>query len=386
MDISFDDFLFFLFLLGSFQGLILTGLLITRKKNKIANRLLGLLTLMWSIILFLFAFVIKGVMSEYPHLLRTITHIEFTFFPLLYLNIEYLLKRRERFNYRDLLHFIPLVFNVLLFSRFYFESAETKLFLVSNNTDYYFILNVISDELLALQGIIYSILALNLIKKYNSSLLNYQSNNDKLLIKFTKIGITILLISWVIGAIATNLEIINISVNVNLFIIVYLLIVFVIYIISYAAIRSEEIFKLSDEQISHTIVSEVSNNANNQILDENSPKESVVDVLNQNLLSFMTEQKPFLNPDLSLQDLADDLKVSRRQLSGIINQKHKVNFFEFVNTYRVEEVKKKMEDPKNKQYKILSLAYDAGFNSKASFNRIFKQHTHFTPSQFMKSF
>jgi len=88
---------------------------------------------------------------------------------------------------------------------------------------------------------------------------------------------------------------------------------------------------------------------------------------------------------LSLQELADNLEVKRHQLSSIINQKHNKNFYEFINQYRIEEVKAMMTNPKNKHLKLISLAYDAGFNSKASFNRIFKQMTNMTPSQFIST-
>ena len=96
----------------------------------------------------------------------------------------------------------------------------------------------------------------------------------------------------------------------------------------------------------------------------------------------MEENKPFLNPELSLPELAESLEVSRNQLSTVINKIHEKNFYEFVNQYRVNEVKRLMTDPANKHLKLISLAYDAGFNSKASFNRIFKQMTNMTPSQF----
>ena len=58
--------------------------------------------------------------------------------------------------------------------------------------------------------------------------------------------------------------------------------------------------------------------------------------------------------------------------------------FDFVNGYRVDEVKSRLKDPKNSQYTILSIAYDSGFNSKSSFNIIFKKFTGLTPSQFVK--
>jgi len=97
------------------------------------------------------------------------------------------------------------------------------------------------------------------------------------------------------------------------------------------------------------------------------------------------KEKPFLNPELSLPELADSLEVSRNQLSSVINKIHKKNFYEFVNQFRVDEVKKLMEDPKNKHLKLISLAYDAGFNSKASYYRIFKQLTEMTPTQYLET-
>ena len=99
----------------------------------------------------------------------------------------------------------------------------------------------------------------------------------------------------------------------------------------------------------------------------------------------MEKEKPYVNFDLSLQGLADKLHLSRHQLSNLINQQHHKNFYEFVNFYRVEEVKYLMRQPKNQHLKLISLAYDAGFNSKSSFNRIFKQLTEMTPSQYFAS-
>lgn len=385
MDISYNNFLIFVFLLGTIQGLILTVLLFLAKYNKIANGLLGWLTLMWSIILILFALKLRGVMTEYPHLLRTVSSIEFTFFPLLYLNIKYLLKKYENFNKRDLLHFLPLVFNIFLFSRFYFESAETKLLMVSNNSGYYYVLNTISDEILGFQGIIYSIITLIFIRNYNSQILNYRSNNDKTLIRNARAGVIALLISWTIGTIYANLYIFGINIHFNFFVFIYLIIVIIIYMISYTAISSGEVFKLSDEQISHS--NATSSRVNNPLehVSESTSKNPEFEKLNEKLISYMNDKKPFLNPDLSFQELADELQFSRHQLSGIINQLHGVNFYEFVNTYRVDEVKKALKDPNKHHFKILSLAYDAGFNSKASFNRIFKQITAQTPSQYMNS-
>ena len=105
-----------------------------------------------------------------------------------------------------------------------------------------------------------------------------------------------------------------------------------------------------------------------------------------NLVTYMEKQKPFLDPKLSIGMVANHLGVHSHQLSKLINQHFGKNFFEFVNNYRVEEFKRLVSDPKNKNFSILGLALDAGFNSKATFNRIFKNSTDQTPSQFRDNF
>jgi len=83
--------------------------------------------------------------------------------------------------------------------------------------------------------------------------------------------------------------------------------------------------------------------------------------------------------------VATALQISTNHLSQVINENLDKNFFDFVNGYRVEMVKQKMKDPSNKNYTLLSLAYDCGFNSKSSFNAIFKKYTGSTPSQYLNT-
>ena len=104
--------------------------------------------------------------------------------------------------------------------------------------------------------------------------------------------------------------------------------------------------------------------------------------LMEKLLSHMEANKPFLNPELTLTDLAKQLTISRNQLSQVINTGVGDNFYNFINKFRVEEVKELIKKDAGKQYTILSLANDAGFNSKSSFNNIFKKMTGLTPSEY----
>lgn len=101
------------------------------------------------------------------------------------------------------------------------------------------------------------------------------------------------------------------------------------------------------------------------------------------VIALMTEDKLYKNPTLTLTDLAKVLGVNRRQASTIINQEFEQNFNDFVNSYRVAAVKEQFARGDHKQFTILSIALGCGFNSKTTFNRVFKKHTARTPVQWL---
>jgi len=103
------------------------------------------------------------------------------------------------------------------------------------------------------------------------------------------------------------------------------------------------------------------------------------------LLNIMESEKPFLNNDLTLQKLAEKLSVSQHHLSQIVNEKLNQNFFDFVNSYRIEEAKKLLVDKRGELLTILAIAEEVGFNSKSAFNTAFKKYTSMTPTQFKKT-
>jgi AraC-like DNA-binding protein len=120
----------------------------------------------------------------------------------------------------------------------------------------------------------------------------------------------------------------------------------------------------------------------NSEYDQNVSDRNTIPILKKKLLSHMEDDKPFLNPELTLTDLAKQVAISRNQLSQVINTGVGDNFYNFINKYRVEEVKELIKKDASKLYTILSLANDAGFNSKSSFNNIFKKMTGLTPSEY----
>ena len=98
----------------------------------------------------------------------------------------------------------------------------------------------------------------------------------------------------------------------------------------------------------------------------------------------MAANKPYLNPELSLSQLAAELNLSPHHLSQVINEHFGRNFFDFVNWYRVQEVKERLTAQEFSHLSVLGIAFDAGFNSKSAFNRVFKNVEGETPTQFKK--
>jgi AraC-like DNA-binding protein len=113
------------------------------------------------------------------------------------------------------------------------------------------------------------------------------------------------------------------------------------------------------------------------------PAESA-DAMLPKLKMYMETQKPFLNSELGLPDLAAALSMSTHHLSQLINEGLNQNFFDFVNSYRIEEIKKQLHDPRLSHIKIEEIAFANGFNSKSAFNTAFKKFTQTTPSQYRK--
>lgn len=381
------QFVQILFYLGAIQGLLLFWFLFTVKTNRISNRLLGLLTLFWAIVLLQFPLQEQGLYSNYPHLLKTISNLLFAFFPLLYLHVKYLLSDHQKFDYRDFWHFLPMLINILLHSNFLILSGEEKIEIIRNQNDYYRIVGIIGDEIIAIQGMVYSFLVLRRLHRYGKNIEHFQSSVNKTTLKVLVVGTSLTLVSWLIGTVGIHLDFFQIKVNVDLFMYVYLILVLVIYFISYMSLKTPEMYKLNNELMDMEEGSEeaLMENSKYKPLELIKEQDEKTQELLDRLEVFMMEEKPFIDADLGLQDLADRLEITRHQLSNLINQQHHMNFYEFVNSHRVMEVKSLMEDPKNKNIKLMSLAYDAGFNSKSSFNRIFKQIAGMTPSQYYHS-
>jgi AraC-like DNA-binding protein len=114
-----------------------------------------------------------------------------------------------------------------------------------------------------------------------------------------------------------------------------------------------------------------------EALKENDSNEELLKLKN-----FMEEEKPFLNPSLTIQDISKQIEIPVRELSVLINHQLGQHFYDFVNTYRIENAMAILKDSSKSKVTILEILYEVGFNSKSSFNTAFKKHTKTTPTSY----
>lgn len=155
-----------------------------------------------------------------------------------------------------------------------------------------------------------------------------------------------------------------------------------VYMATIRAMTQPTIWQLKPE-LTKEKVEEAMNEAEsleNEIADKAGPGK--FDGLVHRITGMMEQEKLYQESELTLQDLADKLAIPSYQVSQAINEGMKKNFYDLINGYRVEEAKRLLLDSKNKNYTILSVGFEAGFNSKTTFNTVFKKFTGLTPTDF----
>ena len=120
--------------------------------------------------------------------------------------------------------------------------------------------------------------------------------------------------------------------------------------------------------------------ANTSLL--NDPKE--IEDLKQKLQQAFEVDELYKEETITLREVAKRIDTTDKKLSELINTELQSNFYEYVNGFRVEAFKQRVQKGDAKDLTLLAIAYESGFNSKATFNRIFKQYTGLTPSQYKK--
>lgn len=149
----------------------------------------------------------------------------------------------------------------------------------------------------------------------------------------------------------------------------------------YKALNNPQLFRNIDSRLKlvYHIVSEEKNNGQLATAEKAYNEELL------RLRKHMLEEKPFLNPSLTIQDLSKEIRISVRELSVLINHQLGQHFYDFVNAYRIAVAMDLLKDATKSKMTILEILYEVGFNSKSSFNAAFKKHTGHTPTAYRKS-
>jgi AraC-like DNA-binding protein len=371
-----------IFISGIFLSFFIVMLLLTKKQKALPDKILAIWISIIGIHLLGFHFKQIGFWEAYPHLIGTTAPLPLLHGPMLYLYTLYSMRADRSIRRIDYLHFVPTVVSYLYMTNFFFfYSAEEKIMLDNGEIEDYQVFSLILLIAILISGITYAILSYRLTLKHRQKIDNHFSFREGINIKWLRyciLGIGLVFLSAAIIYMVRDAFGFQFSFNADY--IIYTILIGLVFYIGYFGIKQENIFT-SNDTIDHvkTNQGEVAEKYRNSGM-----KSDLVKKLYGQLLKIMEEEKPYLDPRLSLSGLSKLLDISPNQLSQIINQEAGVNFHDFINNYRVEEFILRAQQ--NKNFSILALALDSGFNSKSSFNYIFKKKKGLSPSKYMANF
>ncbi len=358
----------FIYLVGILQGFVLVSALFFRRANRTANRLLALLCLIFALILLDAYFTRLNYYIKYPHFFLLVLPVLFLIGPLLYFYTLFLTRRRERFHARDLRHLLPPLLAILVFIPFYIKPGYEKIV----DLEAYFPWIMAAQILNVGQCFVYLYLTFRILRRYQRRIIDVYSQVEWINLNWLKILLTVM--TGLLGV--YFMELLALLFFNWDFPYSYYGLILAIYLIGYWSMRQQPIAVLPE--------SEEDRREEKSQIGRSRFEDGTVEQKVGALLKFMDEEKPYLEPSLNLNELAERLSLSPHNLSYIINSRLQKNFYQFVNHYRVEEVKRALAYQKKQKEDLLRIAFEAGFNTKATFNTIFKSHTGMTPSEYRR--
>ena len=347
-----------------------SGLLISTKRPvTIANRLMAA----WLFLIcteLIFALLKRTVLEMY-----SFPFVAFTYGPLLFLYVRFMTSPERKFNWLALIHFIPFLvfFTVSIIFRDQPLLRDLNKFFVP---DRFISLRIVYSTSFFLSVTIYSILTFIEIWQHQKNLRNLISYTSGVItlnwLKIVSIGFyTAYFVLFILG----GLNIIGNYIPFDPYFVMFGFIALFSFVYSFYGIKQPVIFgeklKQDNNEKSET----------DKYIRSGLKESQAIKYLGQ-LVKYMDEDRPYLNRDLNIHDLSLMTGIPRHYITQVLNENHKRNFFTFINEYRVKEVINRFQDPKFKNYTILAIAFDAGFNSKTTFNSIFKNQTGSTPSEY----
>lgn len=349
-------------------------LLTVKTDHKISNRLFAFFLIITAID------TSEPLVSQFSNVPSNLgifrTTIAFLQIPIFYLYVLSICYSDFRWKWKYLLHLIPFfLVNLAFVPRFYAVDLDSKIdFIVHRHT----MIEVQSVHwLLHFQIVFYFSAVFLLLRKAKKLYLENNSGGDlnsfNWLFQLTSVLSVVYLIVIVKNLFKfSDYEYVSDWMKVGILVSQ----LFIICWYLYKALNNPGLFRNIDSKLK--LVSDL-------VLEE---KKIEPEILNEDLLKlkrYMLDEKPFLDPALTIQDISNAMNVPVRELSVLINHQLGHHFYDFVNTYRIENAKEILQDPSKSKVTILEILYEVGFNSKSSFNTAFKKHTGNTPTEYRKT-
>jgi AraC-like DNA-binding protein len=347
----------------------------THKNGKrISDILLGCFFLAIALNLLDVFLLIAGVYALHPYIAGWGSCIPLLFGPFIFFYTKSVLNRDFIFSAGLWSHFLPFGV-VFLAAEFYMigqpRAAEERL--LSDILQHHLPKSItVASTLIFIQFLCYVMASLKLVGTYKKAAAQHLSANRQMDVSWLSSSIFFFLLVITIAII--NGLLVQTALGtfylVGFNIIIFALLVFVIGVLL-KALQRPYFFSFSEPD---------GFSAKSTPGSEKIEKERIA----QEVLKYMQSSKPYLEPELTLEQLASRLSLKPRILSQSINEILGQNFYDFVNRFRIEEALRLLTNPKDKKITVLEVLYEVGFNSKSSFNTLFKKYTGLTPTAFRK--
>lgn len=303
-----------------------------------------------------------------PHVFNIGLSFEFLLGPALYLYAKSLAYTDFKLKKIHLFHLVPFVLHFIFMSyKFHIYSATEKIDILSR---YLFTLNeyILNIFAIHLHFLIYSIATLTVLFSYRSELKNLFSAIEKIKLSWLEVIVSGFIFLWGFAFIVFLLNLRGYRIQFPESVSLIMLFTFA-NVILYKGLKQPEIFAGIKQR-----------KANNKLMFDETTYNNYL----YQLKEVMNNEKPFLMPDLTLDDLAGKISINPKYLSQIIRRSFNQNFFDYINTHRIEESKKMLASESDQKKTVLEILYDSGFNSKSAFNNAFKKYTGITPTEYRR--